>query len=64
MGANLGKSLDWHGTVLCDNYATFIGMSIVLYCHYATLVDISLGRHDTLHESRQTWLFYVSIISH
>ena len=69
MGASLGKNRDWHVTVHCDHYATFVGMIIVqnsnlLYCHYATLVDISLGRHDTVHESRQAWLFYVAIISH
>ena len=71
MGANLGKSLDWHVTVHCDHYVKFVGMSIVqngnpLYCHYATLVDISLGRHNTVlcghHEPRTTWLFYVAII--
>ena len=75
LGVNLGspiwepvlaKSRDWHVT---DHYATLVGIIIVqnsnlLYCHYATLVDISLGRHDTLHEFRQTWLFYVAIISH
>ena len=58
LGANMGhpisgKSRDWHVTVHCDHYATFVGMIIVqnsnlLYCYYATLVDISLGRHDTV----------------
>ena len=67
------NSRDWHVTVHCDHYATFVGMIIVqnsnlLYCHYATLVDISLGRHNTVlcghHEPRTIWLFYVAIIPH